>query len=252
MAKPVLLILGGTALAAELARQASAMGIATIYSLAGRTRAIPIAGVEMRSGGFGGAEQLAAYLSRSNITMVVDGTHAYAAQISRNSEAACNTAEIPLLRLQQPAWERQDGDHWINATDIAATRELAADLALDIAGRVFVTTGRQAMGQFADDRRCWWLSRVIAPGPDLPILANGQYIFARGPFALADESRLLREYEISAVISKNAGGTATYAKIEAAREHGLPVIMIDRPSAGTAPLATDTEAALTWMRARIV
>ncbi|NQV59778.1 MAG: precorrin-6A/cobalt-precorrin-6A reductase, partial [Alphaproteobacteria bacterium] len=115
----------------------------------------------------------------------------------------------------------------------------------------FVSTGRQAMMEFADDRRCWWLARVISPGADLPALSNGQYVFARGPFDLADELALLREHRISAVISKNAGSAATYAKIAAARELALPVIMINRPDAVATPTVATVAEAHAWLKDRL-
>jgi precorrin-6A/cobalt-precorrin-6A reductase len=246
MADPALLILGGTTLARHLAEEASGLGHAVIYSLAGRTEAKAIPDVKSRRGGFGGVEALAAYLQTENITAVVDATHAYAARISANAEAACQISNTPLLRLQEAPWEVAPGDRWINAGTIGQAR----DAACEIASRVFLTTGRQAMDPFAGDHRCWWLARVIAPGADLPALANGRYLYARGPFSLAGELELLRRHDISALISKNAGGGATNAKIAAARQLGLPVIMIARPKAGNAPLVTEAGAAMAWLRAQ--
>ncbi|MFP6695696.1 MAG: precorrin-6A/cobalt-precorrin-6A reductase, partial [Alphaproteobacteria bacterium] len=104
MADPGLLILGGTTLGAELVHL-TGPDQRVIYSLAGRTKARPIAHVITRSGGFGGAEALAAYLAGNNITAVVDATHAHAAEISRNSEIACRMAKVPLLRLEEPPWQ---------------------------------------------------------------------------------------------------------------------------------------------------
>jgi precorrin-6A/cobalt-precorrin-6A reductase len=247
VADPALLILGGTTLARRLAEAASGLDIAVIYSLAGRTEAKTIPGVKSRSGGFGGAEALAAYLRNETIRAVVDATHAYAARITANAEAACQISNTPLLRLQEAPWEVAPGDRWINAVSIGQAR----DAACDIASRVFLTTGRQSMDPFAGDSRCWWLARVIAPGADLPALANGRYLYARGPFSLADELKLLRRHDISALISKNAGGGATHAKIAAARQLGLPVIMIARPKAGDAPLVATVGRAMDWLRARM-
>ncbi|MFP6771306.1 MAG: cobalt-precorrin-6A reductase [Alphaproteobacteria bacterium] len=242
MAKPGLLILGGTTLGAGLARLTGPRQ-RVIYSLAGRTKARAIADVITRSGGFGGAEALAAYLAGNDITAVVDATHAHAAEISRNCEIACRTAKVPLLRLEEPPWQPEQGDHWIAVETIAQAR----DVAVAKASRIFVTTGRQDMLPFASEIRCWWLARVIAPGSDLPPLVNGDYIHGRGPFEIADETALLRKHEIGAVISKNAGGAATYAKIAAARELALPVIMISRPLPGSAPNVSTTDAAINWL-----
>jgi precorrin-6A/cobalt-precorrin-6A reductase len=244
MAEPVLLILGGTTLAAALARAAAAFDVSAIYSLAGRTLARSVPGVDMRMGGFGGAEALADYLRQKDVFAVVDATHAYAARISENARLACQMADVPLLCLQAPPWREVPGDRWLHVSDISAARDAAADTAL----RVFVSTGRQAMAEFADDRRCWWLARVISPGADLPILSNGRYLYARGPFQQADEVSLLREQRITAVISKNAGSTATYAKIAAARDLGLPVIMIARPDMVAAPLAETLDDARNWLQ----
>ena len=243
-----ILILGGTALAAALAKAVAELQISAVYSLAGRTAATPLPGMEMRGAGFGGAAALAEYLTAENILAVIDATHAHAGQISANAEAACDAAKLPLLRLESPPWQEVAGDWWIHVPDIAAARDAAAD----IAKRVFVSTGRQAMAEFAEDRRSWWLARVIAPGDDLPVLANGCYRFARGPFAVADELSLLGIHEIGAVISKNAGNAASYAKIAAARERKLPVIMIDRPDGGAAPRVDTVDAAMAWLQICLV
>lgn len=248
MAEGKLLILGGTTLAVALAKAVAELGLSAVYSLAGRTQARPLPGMAMRAAGFGGAQALTAYLAAENILAVIDATHAYAGQISANAEAACQTAKLPLLRLESPPWQKRAGDQWINVPDISAARDAAAD----IAARVFVSTGRQGMAAFADDGRCWWLARVIAPGDDLPALANGRYLFARGPFAMRDELHLLSIHEIRAVISKNAGGTASQAKITAARELKLPVIMIDRPDGGAAARVDSVEAAMAWLQICLV
>ena len=243
MVEPKLLILGGTTLAAQLAGAVSARGMAATYSLAGRTTAKPIAGVTIRQGSFGGADALAAFIRAEGMTAVIDATHAFAPQISLNAETACRMAGRPLLRLQAPPWQAAAGDHWRDVPDITAARDVAAAMA----SRVFVTTGRQTMAQFSQDSRCWWLARVITPGDDLPVLANGRYLFARGPFDVAGEVALLQEHDIAAIITKNAGSQATYAKVLAARQCALPVVMIARPPQGEAPLATSVEAALKWL-----
>jgi precorrin-6A/cobalt-precorrin-6A reductase len=244
MAEAAILILGGTGLAARLAGAARDLPVRVIYSLAGRTVAAPPDGVETRIGGFGGTAALADYLRSQNVVAVVDATHAHAAEISANAGKASELAHRPLLRLEAPPWQAEAGDRWIDVADIAAARNAAAGAA----ARVFVSTGRQSMAEFAHDRRCWWLSRVIAPGADLPELSSGDYIYDRGPFELADELALFDQHGIDAVISKNAGGTATYPKIAAARQLGLPVFMVARPDPGAAPVVDNAEDAVAWIR----
>jgi precorrin-6A/cobalt-precorrin-6A reductase len=247
MVEPVVLILGGTSLAMKLVGEVIGLGMRAIYSLAGRTEHKPVPDLDIRIGGFGGADALADYLRQKNITAVIDATHAYAAGISANARFACAAANRPLLRLQEPPWQAVPGDHWIDAVDITDARDKAAE----IASRVFVSTGSQAMAEFAGDQRCWWLARVIARSADLPELSQGKYIFARGPFDLADEIALLRGHKITTVISKNSGSAATYAKIAAARQLALPVIMIARPVSDDTALAETVADAVAWLKKNI-
>jgi precorrin-6A/cobalt-precorrin-6A reductase len=247
MAETTVLILGGTALARLLAEQVANMGLNTIYSLAGRTEATPLPNVEHRVGGFGGPEALADYLTEKNIIAVIDATHAYATQISQHVQAACLEKDVALLSLQDLPWLDDHDTPWVSVASIADARDYAASSAK----RVFVTTGRQSVGQFTDDDRCWWLVRVVptATATPLPDLANGTYVYERGPFGMSDEVNLMREHNIDAIISKNAGTEATYGKILAAEKLSIPIIMIERPSTPGNVLQVNTvSGAVNWLK----
>ena len=243
MTEPAILILGGTSLAGQLARALADTGIRAIYSLAGRTNPWNLPDTEVRIGGFGGIEAMVEFMRQENITAVVDATHAYAAQISDNACRACGQTDVPLLRLEEPAWKPQPGDNWIEAVDV----EEARNIATGITGRMLVTTGRQSIPTFAKDKRCWWLIRIVPTEDNLPELANGIYLQDRGPFEVSDELKLMREHRIDVVISKNAGSAATCAKIEAARELAIPVIMINRPPASPADTVSSVKEVINWL-----
>ncbi len=243
-----LLILGGTAEGAALARGAVGLaGLTVVSSLAGRTRApVPLPG-ETRVGGFGGAPAMADYLRATGTTLVVDATHPYAAAISRNAAEACKAAVVPRLMLVRPAWTTEPGDGWIEADDADA----AAARVADVGTRAFLTIGRKEIDAFAGLDGVWFLVRLIDPlGAPLP-LAHGDVIHGRGPFDVADERALLAAHRIDVVIAKNSGGTATYAKIAAAREAGVPVIMIRRPPLPGGETVDDVAAALAWIEHRL-
>ena len=72
-------------------------------------------------------------------------------------------------------------------------------------------------------------------------------IVGRGPFSLLDERRHIERHAIDMLVCKASGGTATEAKIIAARERGLPVIMVRRPPAEPGEAVDTVEAALTWL-----
>ena len=73
-------------------------------------------------------------------------------------------------------------------------------------------------------------------------------MIARGPFQLEDELALLQQHAIACVVSKNAGGTDTYAKLEAARQLQIPVIMVDRPLLPAREQCETPQQAMEWLK----
>jgi precorrin-6A/cobalt-precorrin-6A reductase len=238
------LILGGTIDASQLAIQASAIpGIEVIVSLAGRTRQPAKINVETRIGGFGGTSGLVTYLQDNAIALLIDATHPYAAQISFNAVEAAKICGIPHLMLVRPEWQPTQEDRWIEVDDLKA----ATNLLPGLAKRVFLTIGRQELAVFADLEDIWFLMRAIDPPEANTPIPKGQLLLQRGSFSLADERKLLQQYQIEAIVSKNSGGEATYAKIIAARELNLSVVMVKRPIMPSGTRVTDVENALGWL-----
>jgi precorrin-6A/cobalt-precorrin-6A reductase len=243
--KKRLLILGGTGDAAELAARASQIPeIEVVSSLAGRTQQpfTPKTGT-VRIGGFGGAAGLAAFLLDRPIDLLIDATHPFAAQISANAAVAAAECNVPYLMLVRPAWEALSGDRWI---EVASHSEAAIAL-LGQSQRVFLTIGRQELAAFAGLDAIWFLMRAIDPPALNTPVPNGKLLLARGPFTLEDERQILLEYQIDTIVSKNSGGGATYAKIAAARELGIPVVMVQRPPIPDVEQVADVEGAIAWL-----
>ncbi len=105
----MILVLGGTAEARELAGALHERGIVVITSLAGRVARPRLPDGEVRIGGFGGPEALARWLAEHAVTGVVDATHPFAERISASADRACRAAHVPLLRLQRPGWSERPG-----------------------------------------------------------------------------------------------------------------------------------------------
>ncbi len=220
------LILGGTADANRLAAVlADDPHVDAVLSYAGRTRNPLPPAIAWRVGGFGGVAGLVDYLRAENINRVVDATHPFAAQISANAIAACDIAGVPLLALERAPWQRSPGDLWIEVDDVAA----AADALGPEARRVFLGIGRQHLQAFAASRQHAYLVRLVDPPIDPLPLSNVEVVVARGPFGRAGDRALLENFHADIVVARNAGGNAASAKIEAARDLTLPVVMIRRP-----------------------
>lgn len=217
-------------------------GVSAVFSYAGRTETPLAQPLPTRVGGFGGVQGLRDYLQRESITHVVDATHPFAAQISRNAVQACGDLGMPLLALERPAWQPQPGDRWLTVPDLAAAlAALPAEPA-----RVFLAIGRQHVQAFLDDARHWYLLRLVDPGLHLG-QDRGAVVIDRGPYTLANDLALLERHAITHVVAKNAGGQGALAKLTAARQRGCPVILIERPQIPPRPSVGTVEQALQWL-----
>jgi precorrin-6A/cobalt-precorrin-6A reductase len=237
------LVLGGTsearALAADLAGQPR---LRVVSSLAGRVSRPVLPDGEVRIGGFGGAAGLAAWLRAEHVAAVVDATHPFAETISAPAVDACARAGLPLLRLARPGWAPRDGDDWRDAGSL----EEAATMLPELGQRVFLTTGRQGLAAFAGLDQLWFLIRCVDP-PAGPMPAHREVLLARGPYEMQSERALMRRFGIDVLVTKDSGGQLTSGKLDAARELGLPVVMIRRPApAGAASVPAVADAVL-WV-----
>ena len=255
-----ILILGGTTEARRLAqRLAERPDLAVTVSLAGRTTAPPAQAAPVRTGGFGGVQGLADYLTAERIDVLIDATHPYAANISANATEAAAVARVPLLALRRPPWVPRFGDRWTEVADPAAAVQALGPSPR----RVFLALGRNDIGCFAQAPQHFYLVRSVEPVDPPLAVPHASYVTGRGPFTEADDRALLRAHAIDIVVAKNSGGTATYGKLitdfqskwkdahdgklAAARALGLAVILLRRPALPEAPTVDTVEDAVTWL-----
>ncbi len=245
--KPLrVLVLGGTSEARKLAVQiAKAPHINAVMSFAGRTSAPLDTGLPTRIGGFGGVDGLMRYLTEAKIERVIDATHPFAARISANARAACAALGLPLATFGRAAWRAQAEDRWIEVADM----EAAATALSGHPRRVFLTIGRLGVGAFRALPQHDYLIRTIEPPQAEELPPRRHVILARGPFERDDEIALLREHRIDVVVTKNSGGPLTYAKIEAARELRLEVIVVAPPAPSDVAQLADLDAAMAFLGA---
>jgi len=240
-----LLILGGTAEARELAGALHDRGVPVVSSLAGRVAAPRLPPGEVRIGGFGGAEGLERWLVEHDVFAVIDATHPFAARMSASAFEACASAGVPLLRLERPGWRERPGDRWMWVDDVAS----AADAVEGIGRRALLALGRQEVAAFAGVDSTWFLIRSIGR-PDPPLPPRHEVLLDRGPFTVSGELALFDEHRLDVVVTRDSGGDQTVAKLDAARERGLPMIVVSRPSRADTAAVTAVAEAAAWARAQ--
>jgi len=246
MAKRIL-ILGGTGEAAGLARRVhETLGpqAEVILSLAGRTRAPASVPVAVRSGGFGGAKGLGDYLRRENIAIVVDATHPFAATMSAHARTACAETGIPRLQWVRPAWTIPARARIVWAETLA---EAAAKLPA-LARAAFLAVGGRGLAAFASLPNVRLVARAVERPETLP--RGVELVIGRPPFTVAEETALFRAHGIDTLVARESGGTG-FAKIEAASDLGLNILLIRRPPPEPGDRAATTAAALKWIADRL-
>ncbi|MBR0710490.1 cobalt-precorrin-6A reductase [Bradyrhizobium liaoningense] len=236
------LILGGTADASLLAAEIAHARIDAVYSYGGRTRAPADQPLPTRIGGFGGASGLADYIRREGITHVIDATHPFAAEMSRNAVAACAEADTPLIALERMPWVRTQGDNWIEVADVDA----AVAALPETPAHVFLAIGRQHIAPFATKPQHAYTLRFV-DSPEAPLPLPADVIVSRGPFTFDAELEMMRARGIAWIVARNSGGDGARAKIDAARTLGLPVVMISRPELPERPRVESVTEVMQWL-----
>ena len=242
------LLLGGTGEASLLARaivERFGKDVALTTSLAGRTeRPLPVPG-DVRIGGFGGVAGLRTYLSEHRIDLVIDATHPFADQISAHARLACEATAVKRLTLVRPMWQRHSRDRWIDVDDLAG----AAAIVGTVGCRAWLTVGASELDVFAHVTDVRFLVRLIHAPATPPPLKFHEILLGRGPFSLIEEQHVLQRHAIDVLVCKASGGGATEAKLIAAREAALPVIMVRRPAIEPGDTVDSIAAALNWLDA---
>lgn len=237
-----ILLLAGTGEATRLATALSAQGHHVIASLAGATRMPKGLDCETRSGGFGGDSGFVTWLLENAPDMVLDATHPFADKVSHRTARICAERNLPYVQVLRPAWVAEPDQGIHEVPDVAAVQAYLPEDA-----RVFLATGRQTLMDFAPLQGCYLICRQIdAPQRDFPF-KNGMFLVGRPPFSAPDEKALFMRLDVNVLVVKNAGGQASYSKIEAAKELGIPVLMLKRPVQPDAPKVETVEDALQWV-----
>ncbi len=239
----MLLLLAGTGEAREIAKFLSDERIPAMASLAGATRDPNGLAITSRSGGFGGGKAFEDFLDDFGITAILDATHPFAARISRRTADIAARRGLAYLQVLRPPWVPGPDDNWISIE-----KEQDAAKHIPDGSTVFLATGRKTLADFENLSSCRVICRRIDP-PQHPFpFANGEYLLGRPPFSVADELKLFRQLDVGWLVVKNAGGVASATKLTAAKELGIPVVMIKRPPQPNAGKVETVDQAMHWVR----
>jgi len=237
------LLLAGTGDAKRIAAGLADANIKTIASLAGATRVPDTLPLPTRIGGFGGQAGFESYLADNKISAVLDATHPFAEKITERTAKVCAGLGMSYLYFLRPPWTQGDADNWT-----MIDREEDAARHIPEAATVFLGTGRQTLAKFANLEGRRVICRQIDP-PTAPFpFEGGEFLIGRPPFPVDREVELFKALGIDWIVVKNAGGTASRTKLDAAAKLAIPVLMIRRPPAPKAQTVDTVDAAVQWAK----
>ena len=219
-----ILILGGTGEARRLADLLVTAGLDVVTSLAGSLARPRLPRGEVRIGDFGGEAGIARWIQENSVTAVIDATGPFARKISAEATRAAAATGVALLRLERPRWKEADGDEWIRVPDL----QTAVAVVRERYRRPMLTVGKHGASAFASDPHGSYLIRCSEP-PSGSLPHRYLLVLDRGPFGVDSERTVMARHRIDVLVTRDTGGQATAAKLEAARALRIPVVMIDRP-----------------------
>lgn len=231
-----ILLLAGTSDARELAidlQQAGYQVLATVVT-DNAAQSLEKAGIKASVGRLE-AEEIAGMIRSNGISALVDASHPFAEEASRNAILGAQIAEVPYIRYERFQHEYEQSEH----VTVVADYEEAAELAAERKGNILLTTGSKTLHIFAKKLIGLPDTRVIArmlPRKDNMEkceqlgIEQKNIIAMQGPFTKNLNKALYEQFQVTLMITKESGKQgAVDEKLEAALEMGIDTILIGRP-----------------------
>ncbi|KIL74610.1 precorrin-6A reductase [Bacillus badius] len=181
-------------------------------------------------------EAMQAFIGEKGAAAVVDASHPFAEEASKNAMAAASQAGIPYVRFERKEQDFQES----SLITYVSTYEEAADRAAKTKGTVMLTTGSKTLAIFTErllpieDIRlvCRMLPRKDNMEKCEQLgLPQKNIVAIQGPFTKKFDQALYEQYDVVCMVTKASGQRGSVdQKIEAAKELGIETIVIERPS----------------------
>ncbi|HWP50473.1 MAG TPA: precorrin-6A reductase [Clostridia bacterium] len=176
------------------------------------------------------AWDMAALMRSQRFVCVIDATHPYAKEVTRNIRTAARQSGLGLLRLLRPSSDEH------GCIIVSSVMQAAARLS-ESTGRVLIATGSKELAAYANvtdfAERCYprVLPTVEAIEQCVTLGFLQSHIIAmQGPFSQALNSALFKQLDIATLVTKDGGAAGGFPeKLAAAIECNIEVILVRRP-----------------------
>ncbi|KAB7709125.1 precorrin-6A reductase [Bacillus aerolatus] len=181
------------------------------------------------------ARHMCEFVTEKQAAAVVDASHPFAEEASKNAMEAAKLAGVPYIRFER---KEQNFEKSPFITYVSSY-EAAAEKAAEVKGTVMLTTGSKTLAVFTEK---------LLPMPDIRLIARmlprkdnmekceqlglpqKNIVAIQGPFTKAFDKALYEQYEVTCMVTKASGERGSVdQKMEAAKELGIETIVIERP-----------------------
>lgn len=231
----MIFLLSGTSDGRELAKLLHAKGLPLLVSVVTKNAAILIEneGIPVIINRLTAIE-MAKCLIDYSVELVIDASHPFAEEASRNMILAASSIKIPYIRYERPS-QVLNG----NKITYVASYDEAADRASDYEGNIMLTTGAKTLDTFVEKLRNRRSGRTLyrllpqkenLEACELLRIPSRDVLALQGPFSKELNKALFSNYQVGLLITKDSGDSGSLReKVEAAEELGLDTIIIKRP-----------------------
>jgi precorrin-6Y C5,15-methyltransferase (decarboxylating) len=172
------------------------------------------------------------FIEKGNFSVVVDATHPYAHEVTRNIKSAATT--IPYLRLKREL-DNCESENIVKDNAIYFdTNEACAKFLESTKGNILLTTGSKELGAYciSENIKSRLFVRVLPSVESISLciehgIQGKQIIAMQGPFTAKMNEAIISQYDISCIVTKQSGVAGGYIeKLEAARAKNIPIYVI--------------------------
>lgn len=231
----MILFLAGTSDARALALEIKDAGYSLLSTVVTENAAEELrqAGINVQVGRLTDADMVS-LIQTTGIEAIVDASHPFAEEASKNAISAANQAKVPYIR-----YERESQSFQYEKMKVVDSYEEAAELAATKKGVVMLTTGSKTLQVFTEK---------LLGNPDIRLIARmlprvdnmekcqqlgfpqKNIVAIQGPFTKEFDQALYKQYGVTVMITKESGKVGSVdEKVEAAKDLGIEIIMIGRP-----------------------
>lgn len=175
-------------------------------------------------------EEIKELIEKRRIRTVIDATHPYAQNISKNIISVCKQTETELIRYERPSMDIEDIKRFDSYEEICNFLNLKS-------GNILLTTGSNNINKIAEqiDKKDRLFARVLPAVKSLEVVRQAglkpkQVIAMQGPFTKELNKAIYNQFDIEYMVTKDSGDEGgTKEKIDAALEQNVDILMLNRP-----------------------